>query len=174
VSTDGGATFAPEQTLNDTPDADEALNDTPRAAFLGGRPWVTWTDFRKRASSARDPHQLYDVMGGEPGGADVQLDAHGSQQLLAFAPAVAQLRGGALAVAWQDHRRGHGDIVARRVRPGGRLGRVVRVDDSGRAGWNQWRPETVRVQKHILVAWEDERDGPANVFFARAPALRLP
>jgi hypothetical protein len=177
LSSDGGATFAPEQTLNDTPEADEALNDTPRAAFLGGKPWVAWTDFRKRESSAREPHQLYDVMGGGVGGdetTDVQLDAHGSAQLLAFAPSLAQLPGGSLAVAWQDHRRGHGDIVARRVRPGGRPGRAVRVDDSGRAGWNQWRPELAAGARHVLAAWEDERDGPANVFFARTPMSRLP
>jgi hypothetical protein len=173
VSGDGGATFAPETTLNDTPDADEALDDTPRAAFLGGKPWVAWTDFRKRDSSAREPHQLYDVMGGEPGGPDVQLDAHGAQQLLAFAPSVASLPDGSLAVAWQDHRRGPGDIVARRVRPGGVLGRHVRVDDSGRAGWNQWRPELASAGRRVVVAWEDERDGPANVFAASTPMIRM-
>ena len=177
VSSDRGATFAPEVTLNDTPDADEALNDTPRAVFLGAQPWVAWTDFRKRDSAAREPHQLYDVMGGGVGGddvSDVQLDAHGAKQLLAFAPSVAPLRDGSLAVAWQDHRRGHGDVVMRRVRTGGRLGRAVRVDDSGRAGWNQWRPELAAAGRLLVAAWEDERDGPANVFFARAPMIRLP
>jgi hypothetical protein len=174
VSTDRGATFAPEQTLNDTPDADEALDDTPRATFLDGRPWVTWTDFRKRESSAREPHQLYDVFGSGIGGADAQIDAHGAAQLEAFAPTAATLRDGSVLVAWQDHRRGPGDVVARRVRRGGRLGRAVRVDDSGRAGWNQWRPEVVAASRHVLAAWEDERDGPANVFSARAPMIRLP
>jgi predicted amidohydrolase len=174
VSADGGATFAPEQTVNDTPEADEALDDTPRATFLAGRPWIAWTDFRKRASSAREPHQLHDVMGGEPDGADLQLDAHGAEQLLAFAPSAAGLPGGSVVVAWQDHRRGHGDVVARRVRAGGRLGPAVRVDDSGRAGWNQWRPEVAAAGKRVLAAWEDERDGPPNVFFAHTPMIRLP
>jgi predicted amidohydrolase len=173
VSGDGGATFAPERTVNDTADADEALNDTPRAAFLGGRPWVAWTDFRKR-DSATAPHQLHDIMGGEPEGPDLQLDEHGSRQLLAFAPSAASVRDGTVVLAWQDHRRGPGDIVARRVRPGGHRGPAARVDDSGRAGWNQWRPELAIVGSRVLAAWEDERDGPVNVFAATAPVIRLP
>ena len=41
LSRDGGATFASQADVNDTPPADEAIDDSPRAAFAGRTPGTT-------------------------------------------------------------------------------------------------------------------------------------
>jgi predicted amidohydrolase len=164
-STDGGATWAAERRVNDTPASDEALEDTPRPAFAGGKPLIAYTDWAKSADSATKPSPLYDI--------DVdgrKVDGTGSAHVDAFAPSIAAA-GAKAYVAWEDHRHGDGDVYATRVG-----GRPVRVDDSGNAGWNQWRPALAisnPAHPELLVAWEDERDGPSQILFARAPVRRI-
>jgi predicted amidohydrolase len=166
TSPDAGATWAPEQRVNDTADADEALEDTPRAALLPGGPVTAFTDWAKSARSATTPSPLYDVAVSWPGGPQRKVDGTGARQVDAFAPAIVAA-GRSAIVAWQDHRRGAADIYAARVTAAG-AGRPVRVDDSGARGWNQWRPALAVSGPVVIAAWEDERDGPAQVFFARA------
>lgn len=156
-SNDGGRTFLDEIRVNDSPDADEALDDTPRAAFAHGEPFVAWTDFRKRASLAPSP--LYDVYGARVGHANVQLDGDGGRQVDAFAPAVTTLPGGRVVTAFESHRGETADI---------RLAGGRRVDDAGARAVNGWRPAiTALGRRRVLVAWEDDRDGPTNVFWRR-------
>ena len=41
----------------------------------------------------------------------------------------------------------------------------VRVDDAGGRGINSWRPAMTAVGgRRVVVAWEDDRDGPSNIF----------
>ena len=168
ASTNRGASFGSAERVNDSPDADEALDDTPRAAFEGGKPFVAWTDFRKRAGLAASP--LYDIYGARAGGGGFpnrQLDDDGARQVPAFAPATAGLPRGRLAVAWQAHQGPTADV---RITAVG--GRARRVDDAGTRNVNSWRPAVVHLSgRRVLVAWEDDRDGPANVF---ARTLVLP
>ena len=131
-SPDGGATWGAERAVNDTPDADEALEDTPRPALLAGGPLVAFTDWAKSAASATRASPLYDVAVARPGEPRRRADGSGGRHVEAFAPALVRAGGDAI-VAWQDHRRGPADILAARVR-GGRPGAPVRVDDSGRRG----------------------------------------
>jgi hypothetical protein len=93
-----------------------------------------------------------------------------------FAPAIAGLPGGDALVAWQDMSspRGDGDIFVTRVRRGAGGGRAVRVDDTGTRGWNQWRPALALSSGRVIAAWEDERDGPPQIYFARAKTRRIP
>jgi hypothetical protein len=67
---------------------------------------------------------------------------------------------------------GPGDIRLARIHAG-HAGPAVRVDDSGRAGWNQWRPAIAVAGGRAIVAWEDERDGPTQIYTARAAAARV-
>ncbi|MEA2124250.1 MAG: hypothetical protein QOI80_1032 [Solirubrobacteraceae bacterium] len=158
ISSNHGGTFAPQTRVNDSPDAAEALDDTPRAGFELGDPFVAWTDFRKRDTPA--VHPLYDVDGALVGGANRRLDGDGGAQRDAFAPATAQLRHGRLAVAWQAHRGPTADVMVRRVGA-----RVRRADDAGKRAVNSWRPAITAVgANRVLVAWEDDRDGPSNIF----------
>jgi len=170
-STDGGDSWGDERKVNDTADADEALEDTPRAALLRGGPLVAYTDW---ASLNRDPTKasaLYDVAVAAPGQAQIRADGSRGRHVQAFAPAIAAA-GSSAIVAWQDHRGGAGDILATRV-TATQAGRPIRVDDSGRRGWNQWRPALTVSRGAVMAAWEDERDGPAQIFFARARASRI-
>jgi predicted amidohydrolase len=182
-SADGGATFGDERAVQDTPPIKtdvrlppehEALNHDPVALFTRDVPVVAWTDFRKYGESAREPHRLYDTMLAVPGGPNVQVDPHGRKQVSTYAPAATALADGTVAVAWQDHAAGPADLYVARVRPGRSAGRAVRVDDSGSAGWNQWRPAITTVGKgRVLVLWEDERDGPSNLFASYASTRKL-
>ncbi|HLM50592.1 MAG TPA: nitrilase-related carbon-nitrogen hydrolase [Solirubrobacteraceae bacterium] len=185
ASADGGRTFGDERLVSPGPPslgtqeqaaagqgADlEQLDDTPRSAWVGGREAVAYVDFRKRASSAREPHQLYDVVLAGPGGARGRVDSHGPAQLSSFSPAIAPLGGDRSVVAWQDHGTGIADVRAAAAR-GARAGGALHVRDSGARG-NGWRPQVVRAGGDVLVAWEDERAGRAQVLAARAPAARL-
>jgi hypothetical protein len=168
LSRDGGATFGPQADLNNTPATDEALNDRPRAAFAGRTPLVTWTDFRKRDSANLVPHQQYDTYLATPGGANRQVDPYGRRQLSTFSPAICGLANGDALVAFQDAGSGQNDVRVVRMRRNGRRGRTRRVDDAGRRGGNAWRPQLACARDRVLAAWEDERDGPAQIYTARA------
>jgi hypothetical protein len=179
-SSDGGATFGGPEKVNDTPPVktdpilppeNEALDDWPAAA-IGDRPVVAFTDFRKHDASTR-PHELYDTLVTVPGARNRQVDHHGADQVSTFSPALLALPGGDALVAWQDMAAGPGDIMIVRMRDGLERGRAVRVDDSGTAGWNQWRPALALTGRRVVAAWEDERDGPPQIYTARARPARI-
>ena len=178
-SGDDGKSFGAERQVNDTPSdqgagdgENEALNDTPRAAFTSGGPIVAFTDWRKRASAETQPHSLYDTYVATPGGRNRQVDQHGARQVSTFSPAVCA-SGEDLLVAFQDASRGQNDVFVTRVRGGSERGRARRVDDAGRRGGNAWRPQLGCAAGRVLAAWEDERDGPPQIYFARTRAARL-
>ena len=173
-SGDGGATFADQRDVNDTPPADEALNDTPEAALGGTKPFVAWTDWRKRDSAARTPHQQYDAFVATPGGRNVQADPHGGKPVSVFAPSICATGADDALVAYQDASRGQNDVSAVFMRGGTKRGAVRRVDDAGERGGNAWRPRLGCWGDRVIAAWEDERDGPPQVYAARgyAPSLR--
>jgi hypothetical protein len=75
-------------------------------------------------------------------------------------------------VAWQDHARGPGEVYAARVL-GGRPTRRAPVGDGGAPAANQWRPALAVSGGSVVAAWEDERDGPDQIFYARAPLGRI-
>lgn len=172
-SEDGGERFGPQRELNDTPEADEALNDSPQAVLGESGPFVAWTDWRKRDSSATEPHAMYDTYLARPGGANVQVDPHGGRQASTFSPS-ACADGADVLVAFQDASRGQNDVRIARVADGERRGRAHRVDDAGRRGGNAWRPRLACARGAVLAAWEDERNGPAQVYAANAAATRIP
>jgi hypothetical protein len=172
TSEDGGGSFAPEVTVNDTPSGDEALNDSPRAALLSGGPLVAWTDWRKRDSSASRPHSAYDTYSAVPGGPNRQVDPHSGRQVSTFSPAICSLGKDAL-IAFQEALHGQNDIRIVRMLGGTRRSRTRRVDDAGRGGGNAWRPQLACSGGRVLAAWEDERDGPPQVYAAVGSSRRI-
>lgn len=183
-STDAGVTFGAPEVLTATPADLEALDDAPRAAYAtpagGGSPrgLVASTRWAKDPEGVRAPSRLYDTVLAQLGGdRPLQADPHGAAHVSTFSPALATLPGGDALVAWQDHAGGPGDVLLTRVRgaagTGPRAGRPLRVDDTGRAGTNQWRPALAVTPRRVLVAWEDERDGPAQIYVTRADPRRV-
>ena len=172
-STDAGTTFADQRDVNDTPPADEALDDTPEAALGGTKPFIAWTDWRKRDSAARAAHQQYDIFVATPGGRNVQADPHGTKPVSTFAPSICATRGDDAIVAFQDASRGQNDIQAVYLRGGTKRGPTRRVDDAGDGGGNAWRPRLGCWGQRVIAAWEDERDGPAQVYVTSGSAPKL-
>lgn len=172
-SGDGGDTFAAAVQVNDTPAADEALNDSPQAVLGATEPFVAWTDWRKRDSSHRAPHQLYDTYVATPGGANVQADPHGGDQASTFSPAACAAGGDDLLVALQDASAGVNEVRIVRMSAGSRRGTAHRVDDAGGDSGNAWRPRLACSGGEVLAAWEDERDGPAQAYAAHVAAAAL-
>lgn len=175
-SADGGQSWGAQRLVNDTPPEDESISDSPRALISGGRELVAWTDFRMRDSSATRPHQMYDTYIAEVGGPNAQVDPYGRKQVSTFSPDACATgkrgKGGAL-VAFQDASRGQNDVRAALVDGAGEAGRAFRVDDAGRRGGNAWRPRLACGKRGAVALWEDERDGPAQIYFARARLGKL-
>jgi hypothetical protein len=182
ASSDGGQTLAGTIQVSADPGAGgsepdpEALTDTPRGTFTGDGPLIAYTDYRKRAASQRAPHQLYDIAVAAPGERPVRADGNGTAPRSSFAPVIAGFEGTGAVVAWQDHPRGDADVLMRFVVGEGAVGPAQRVDDAGTVGWNSWRPDIALYggpEPGVLVCWEDDRDGPSQIFCARASDYRL-
>jgi Carbon-nitrogen hydrolase len=160
-SFDGGAAFGQEKAVTDTPPAEEALDASPRS--VPGEATVVYTAWRKSALSAHAPSPLYDIRESTPGGHSFRVDGDGARSVNAFWPAVARSEAATYA-AWQDMARGTGAIWL------ARLGSPVRrkVVAQARRG-NAWRPALAVVGKQAVVAWEDDRDGPPQIYSRRMP-----
>jgi len=174
LSTDGGETFAEQETVNDTPPADEAINDSPQALIGASGPLVAWTDWRKDDETQTRPHTDYDIRVAVPGsGTSVRADNHGERQAAAFSPALCRGRGDDLLVAFQDAGRGVNTVRVATLAGGSRRGPARLADDAPRRGGNAWRPRLACWGRAVTAAWEDERDGPAQVYAARSLTSRL-
>ncbi|MDQ3936903.1 MAG: hypothetical protein M3340_19990, partial [Actinomycetota bacterium] len=172
-SEDGGATFADQRDVNDTPAEHEALNDSPEAALGGTRAFVAWTDWRKRDLATTREHPQYDVYLATPGGKNVQVDRHGGRQASTFAPSLCATRADDALVAYQDASRGQSDVFVAHVRGGAKRGPARRVDDAGDRGGNAWRPRLGCWDDRVVAAWEDERDGPPQIYSATSTVARI-
>jgi hypothetical protein len=165
-SADGGATFGDELPVNVEPKSIESLEASPHAALAPRGAAVAFTDWRKSPDSAHRPSSLYDIALQSPDSRHPRkIDGTGTAHVDAFSPALAIAPGGDAIVAWQDMRRGTGDI--RITRAGERVGRS-RVVAGGLRG-NRWRPALAISGKRAIVAWEDSRDGPSQVYVRRMP-----
>lgn len=173
TSGDGGRSFGAQVPVNGTPEADEALNDTPRAALGASRALVAWTDWRKTAETQSRPHQEYDIFIASPGSGETQVDPYGERPFSTFSPSICATGRDDALVAFQDASRGQNDIRIVRARGGNRRGRARRVDDGGSTAGNAWRPQIACSGNRVLAAWEDERDGPPQIYAATAAAGRL-
>jgi len=174
-STDGGATFAQQVRVTDNREGSEQqeeLADSPDPLLLPGGPLVVWTDWRKRDSAGRVPHQQYDVFAAAPGGPNRQVDPYGTRPVSSFAPSGCA-DGARALVAFQDESRAQSKIRLVRVAGGAHRGPALRVDDGGSRAGDAWRPRIACSGGRALVAFESERDGPGQIYVASAPLERL-
>jgi hypothetical protein len=140
--------------------------------LLPGRSLVVWTDWRKRDSTGPLPHRQYDVFAAAPGRPNVQVDPHGRRAVSAFSPS-ACAAGRRTLVAFQDESRAQSRIRLVRVAAGQRRGGALRVDDGGAAAGDAWRPRLDCSGGRAVAVFESERDGPPQVYAARAPLREL-
>jgi hypothetical protein len=170
LSGNGGKTFAKQvRVTSDTADQEELADSPDPGIGSSGRPLIAWTDWRKRDSSATEPHQQYDIFVASPGGRNGQVDPYGGRQVSTFAPSLCVVGKAGALVAFQDSSSGRG--VVRVVGPRSRRARSV--SDAGPGGGNARRPRIVCSGGRAVVAWEDERDGPARLYYSSGAARRL-
>jgi hypothetical protein len=176
LSSDRGASFAPQVRVTNNTEGSgqrEELADDPDATLGTRKPLIAWTDWRKRDSAARTPHQEYDIFVAAPGGANRQVDGHGTRQVSAFAPSICTTPGHAF-VAFQDASHGRSEIRLAALRGDRRRGRTLLVSNAPRSAGNAWRPRLACSGTRVLALWEDERDGPPQIYLARAAAAPGP
>jgi hypothetical protein len=151
----------------------EELADSPDATLAGRTPLIAWTDWRKRDTGGTEPHQEYDTFIASPGGANRQVDPYGASQVSTFAPSLCATTRGDALVAFQDASRGRSEVRVVTMRAGARRGPARLVSDAGPRGGNAWRPRIACSGDRVVAIWEDERDGPARLYFASGSARRL-
>jgi hypothetical protein len=156
-------------------DKQEELADSPAPALpTRGKPLIAWTDWRKRDSSGKKPHQEYDTFVATPGGKNHQVDPYGGRQVSTFAPSICLSGSGRATVAFQDASTGTGVVRAVTVRNGSlKRGRARLVSDAGTRGGNAWRPQLSCSGGRAVAVWEDERDGPPRLYSSFGSARRL-
>ena len=116
---------------------------------------------------------MYDTYLSAPGKENVQVDPYGAKQLSTFSPDICAVGRSDALVVFQDAKRGP-ERHPRRVHAGRtKRGKPRRVDDAGPRAGNAWRPRLACAGGRVLVLWEDERDGPAQIYFARGNLKRL-
>ena len=118
---------------------------------------------------------MYDTFISQPGKKNVQVDPYGTRQLSTFAPDICAVGRRDALVAFQDASKGQNDIRAVHMRGGTKRGPRAprgrrRLRGPATPGGRGWRARW----QNVLALWEDERDGPAQIYFARAKLRKPP
>jgi hypothetical protein len=178
-SDDGGRTFGPNTRVDDFPGF-ERINERPGLAVTpDGTLHAVWTDLR-----AREPDTNVFYARSTDAGAtftpSVQLDdskvgfdPDADTPTNQWHPSLVQ-SDGVLFLAWQDDRLGNPDVFFSSSTDGGAtFAPAERVDDTGAGQSVQTRPRLAvggrRSRRTCYVAWEDDRDGTRDIYFARRP-----
>jgi hypothetical protein len=169
LSHDGGRAFDKQVDSNREPADVEDLSDSPRPLLLKGGPLIAWTDFHKRDSSAKAPHEMYDIYAAPPGKEPVQADPYGTKQVSTFWPSACE-RGSDALIAFQDSSTGVARIRVTRLRAGTKRGRAFPVSDTKA---NAYRPAIGCTKTRLIATWEDTRNGPPQIRVASAPLRRI-
>ncbi len=176
-SDDGGFAFGANVRVDDFPGT-ERLNERPvLAADRAGHVHVAWTDLRAREADTN----VFSARSTDRGatfapsrqvddsriGFDPDRDTPTNQ----WHPGLA-FDDGHLFVAWQDGRLGNNDVFfATGEDATGVFTAAERVDDTGSGASEQTRPSLAvggrRARRTCYVAWEDDRNGDADIYLAR-------
>ena len=171
-STDSGNTFgdAIENTdvkIND--DTVEASQKSPAIAEYNNDLYVVWTDSRNGFD-----HIWFakSTNGGTSFNTNVKVDDATSTVNVGF-PDIAVTSSGTVCVVWQDYRNGDNfDIYYAESTNGGvSFGASIRVDDTGSGLSEQKYPRiAVGDSGDKYIAWQDDRNGDYDIYFAHASA----
>ncbi len=158
TSADGGATWSVDARLNT--DVGASSQDRPSVGVSGDRVVVAWTDDR---SGDLDIYYRASADGGATWSVDARLNTDAGTALQQEPSAGAS--GDRVVVAWTDHRSGDADVYCRTSADGGVTWSAdTRLNtDAGAAA--QTRPSVGISGARIVVAWRDDRDGDADVYY---------
>jgi hypothetical protein len=146
---------------------------SPTITAVARTVWVAWADFR---------NYNWDVFlarsddGGATFGPNLRVDDFPDYERINERPSVAADRRGAVHVAWTDLRAREADtnvFLASSTDRGATFGASHQADDS-KTGFdpdvdtpsNQWHPSLVLADGLLFLAWQDDRLGNNDVFFA--------
>ncbi|CAE6797016.1 sialidase family protein [Nitrospira defluvii] len=161
-SIDGGKTFTENLRVND--DVGRAGQLYPSLAVdAGGTIYLAWHDFRK---GNQDIYFSRSTDGGKTFSRNVRVnDDPGTDGQ--FNPSLAVDDGGAVYVAWHDLREGQADIYFARSIDGGQTFSPNRKLNDDRGETYQFHPSLgAGVTGAVAVAWEDYRNGQADIYLA--------
>ncbi len=162
-STDGGKTFSPNVRVND--DVGRAGQLYPSLAVDKlGTVYLAWHDFRK---GDQDIYFSTSVDGGKTFSPNLRINDD-SGTAGQFNPSLAVDENGAVHIAWHDLRNEEADIYYAMSRDGGvTFSRNVRVNDDREEAF-QFHPSLgINGQGDIGIAWDDYRNGHADIYFAK-------
>ncbi len=163
-STDGGKTFGPNVRVND--DIGRAGQLYPSMAVdARGTLYLAWHDFRK---GDQDIYFAKSTDGGKTFSRNLRMndDAGTTGQ---FNPSLAVDADGIVYLAWHDLREGNADIYLAVSRDGGStFSPNIRLNDD-RGDAYQFHPSLgVGKRGTVAVAWEDYRNGHADIFLTHS------
>ncbi len=157
-STDGGATFEPEQRLTTDPPGSPANSWAPSLAARDQYVWITWFDTR---DGNFEIYTRRSIDGGVSWSSDTRLTTTAGQSQR---PSIALL-GQQLFISYWDNDTGNDEIY------------VLRSDDLG----STWQPperltfsagsssfsSTAAAKTGVHITWTDTRDGNTEVYYKR-------
>ncbi len=173
----GGRRFAPPVRVDaGTPVPLAAHLDnmwSPAITAVRNTVWIAWADFRNYNWDiflARSDDR------GATFGANVRVDDYPDFERLNERPTVVADRRGAVHVAWTDLRAREADtnvFIAHSTDGGATFGPSAQADDS-KAGFDpdvdtpssQWYPSLALADDVLFLAWQDDRLGNNDIFFA--------
>lgn len=166
-SLDGGAHWLAHDVRLDTDVPGYGPSLAPAVAIADGAVYAAWQDGRDGFVDVRFNRSL--DRGATWGRADVRLDAGGAGLYPSQAVDVAAA-GASVYVVWQDGRDGNADIRFQASVDAGLhfLPHDRRVDTDPAGDGPSLFPRVAVSGADVLVVWEDERDGAADVRFNRA------
>ncbi|MDJ0975172.1 MAG: hypothetical protein QNJ98_11975 [Planctomycetota bacterium] len=166
-SLDGGTTWLVDDVRvgSDIPGA--AASREPQIACDGDTVYLTWYDRRDGS------YGIYFNRSTDAGATwlaqDVRLDRATPGQSDARLPRMA-VDGTRIAIAWTDERSGGSDIYLNRSLDGGATWLVndVRLNETGAPAGDAEAPDVAIEADHVVVAWQDARDGLFDVYANRS------
>jgi hypothetical protein len=163
-STDGGQTFSTNKRVNDDP-----LNRwqlTPSVAAYGLKNvYIAWMDGRNH-SNGTDIYLAYSTDGGNTFSENKRVN-DGVGVVTQSEPAIAVDNSGTIYLAWTDNREGDDDIYFAYSNDGGNTFSInKKVTDDGTDAAQSKPSIAVDNTGSIYVAWQDEREGGFDIYFA--------
>lgn len=139
----------------------------PAIACDGERVYVAWEDTRDGELEYENIYLQWSDDGGRSWQKDdIPLDNDPDGSSMSKGPSIAAA-GDNVWVAWFDQVNGAYDILVQRSKNGGEdwLDEPVRVDtDTAGAAYSAWPTIVGDKDDHVVVAWEDRRDGNSDIY----------